>query len=71
MFNDEKRMKCYQPALDINQLSVNLLFNKIESFGSEHFLTDKNEILDKFWHKTLSMKQKSEDLSENILVKDI
>jgi membrane protein len=71
VFNDEKRMKCYQPALDINQLSVNLLFNKIESFGSEHFLTDKNEILDKFWHKTLSMKQKSEDLSENILVKDI
>lgn len=71
VFNDGNKMKCYQPALDINQLSVNLLFTKIESFGSEHFLTDKNQILDKFWHKTLKMKQKSEDLSAKILVKDI
>ena len=71
VYNDENRTKCYQPAMDINQLSINYLFNKIESHGSEHFLTDKNEILDAFWHKTLSMKQKSEDLSENILVKDI
>jgi len=71
VFNDESRTKTYQPAIDINQLTINLLFNKLDSHGSELFLTNKNELLDSFWQKSLDIKKRSEENAEQILVKDI
>jgi membrane protein len=71
VYSESAKMKTYQPAIDINQLTVNLLFNKMEMHGSELFLTNKNELLDSFWHKTLDIKQRSEEHTEQILVKDI
>jgi len=65
------KLKTYQPAIDINQLTVSLLFSKLEIYGSELFLTNKNELLDTFWQKTLDIKQRSEEHTEQILVKDI
>jgi membrane protein len=71
VFNDPKKSKTYQPAIDINQLTINLLFNKLDCYGSELFLTNKNELLDTFWQKTLDFKQRSELNTTQILVKDI
>ena len=71
VFNDSTKTKTYQPAIDINQLTINLLFNRLDCNGSELFLTNKNELLDSFWQKTLKFKQKSEENSTQILVKDI
>ena len=71
VYNEKSRVKTYQPAIDINQLTINLLFEKIDNFGSEHFLINKNELLDAFWHKTIELNEKSEVLSDKILVKDI
>ena len=71
VYNEGARMKTYQPAIDINQLTVGLLFNKIEIHGSELFLTNKNEMLNTFWLKTLDIKQQSEEYTQRILVKDI
>ena len=71
VYTEKNKAKTYQPAIDINQLTVNMLFDKLECYGSEGFLSNKNELLDAFWHKTLEMKQKSEDLSYSILIKDI
>ena len=65
------KLKTYQPAIDINQLTVSLLFSKLEIYGSELFLTNKNDLLDTFWQKTLDIKQRSEEHTEQILVKDI
>jgi membrane protein len=65
------KLKTYQPAIDINQLTVSLLFSKLEIYGSELFLTNKNELLDTFWQKTLDIKQRTEEHTEQILVKDI
>lgn len=70
--NGEKaKAKTYLPAFDINQLTVNLLFSKLDMHGSELFLTPKNELLDSFWQKTLDMKERSEEHLNKILVKDL
>lgn len=71
VFNEASETKTYQPAIDINQLTVNLLFNKLDCHGSELFLTNKNELLDTFWLKSLEIKRLSEEDKQQILVKDI
>ena len=69
--SENAKFKIYQPAIDINQLTVSLLFDKLEIHGSELFLTNKNELLDIFWQKTLDIKQQSEEHTEQILIKDM
>ena len=71
VFNETSKSKTYQPAIDINQLTVNLLFNKLDNHGSELFLTNKNELLDSFWQKSLDIKKRNEERTEQLLVKDI
>ena len=73
VFNEHSKIKTktYQPAIDINQLSVNMLFNKLDSNGSELFLANKNELLDSFWQKSLDIKQRTEKNTVQLLIKDI
>jgi len=71
VFSEISKLKTFQPAIDINQLTVNMLFSKLEMHGSELFLTNKNELLDSFWQKTLDIKQHSDTVTKQILVKDI
>jgi len=71
VFNEQTKTKNYQPAIDINQLTVTLLFNKLDNHGSEMFLSNKNELLDSFWNKTLDLKQRNDKNTDQILVKDI
>jgi membrane protein len=71
VFNEESKLKTFQPAIDINQITVNLVYNKLDSHGSEFFLTYKNELLDSFWQKSLEIKKRSDESMEQILVKDI
>lgn len=71
VFNESDQSKAYQPAMDIHQLSVNLLFEKIETAGSEHFLENKNPILDEFWHKTHSKSDILQAFNSSVLIKDI
>jgi membrane protein len=71
VYNPNSRMKTYQPAVDIQQLTVKLVFEKLDSHGTELFLSNKNKELDSFWQRTSELTRKSEFLSEEILVKDI
>lgn len=71
VFNETSRIKTYQPAIDIHQLSLHVLFEKMESFGSEHFLENKNPVLDEFWTKTHSKSNLMDSSNRNLLVKDI
>jgi len=71
VFSEISKLKTFQPAIDINQLTVNMLFSKLEMHGSELFLTNKNELLDSFWQKTLDIKLHSDTVTKQILVKDI
>lgn len=71
VFHDSSKSKTYQPAIDINQMTVNLVFAKLEKNGAELFLTSKNELLDSFWQKTLEIKKQSIEQTNHLLVKDI
>jgi len=68
--DDELKTKSYQPAMDINQLTVDLFVNKFESYGSELFLANKHPELDRFWKKNLEM-VKNAPAPEAILLKDL
>lgn len=71
ILSEETKIKTYLPALDINKLTVNLIYTKLEIHGSELFLTKKNELMDSFWHKTIELKEKANELSKDILLKDL
>lgn len=67
----EDYRKVYQPAIDINQLTLSLLETKIDMRGSELFLESKNEQMDAFWQKMLQVQEKTDKISETILLKDL
>jgi membrane protein len=69
--NKKTKVKHYMPAVDINQLTVNMVLKQLDTFGTENFLTSKNELLDNFWKKTLEINQQCEDQTAELLVKDM
>lgn len=71
ILDEDKRTKSYQPAMDINQITVKLLFDRLDSNGAELFLSNKNPQLDKFWDKHLTMNLSDLGNQSEILVKDL
>lgn len=71
IIDEDIRTRAYQPALDINKLTVSMLFDRYESKGSELFLSNKNPLLDEFWHKHTKFKLKCIESDNEILIKDI
>ena len=71
ILDDDFRTKAYQPAMDINKLTLKMLFDKYESKGSELFLSNKNPILDEFWNKHFNQKISTVKTKDDILIKDI
>lgn len=67
----EQRTICYQPAIDINLLSIGYLFDKIEREGSENFKVDKNKQFSAHWEELLKIKKESKEISNSILLKDL
>lgn len=70
MGNDE-RITYYQPAVDINKLSVGYLFTKIDEFGSENFKIDTQVMFNKQWQTLLDVRKQYIDSSNSILLKDL
>lgn len=71
VFNDHSKKKMYQPAFDINQLTLKVFFEKLESYGSEFFVNDKNEVLDNLWLRMEEMWAKTSEYSADKLIKDL
>jgi len=67
--DEDEKTKSYQPAIDINSLSVKYLKDRIESFGSELFFANKHPQLDEIWEKHLHLEKINN--RENILIKDL
>jgi len=68
---NERKERQYQPALDINKLSVSYVFSKIDKHGSEHITVNRNKEYD----KVISMLEKFDRMisksDSNILIKDL
>ncbi len=71
VFNEANRSKSYQPAVDINQLTAALVFDRLETNGSELFLSHGNPEMERFWEKTLVLREQSKQGAETLLVKDL
>lgn len=69
--DDDDRTRAYQPAMDINKLTINLLIERIETNGSELFLANKHDQLDEFWQKHLELKKFLNKTDKDLLIKDI
>lgn len=70
LYNEKNESKTYLPAFDINKLTVNLLFSKLETKGSEEFISGDNKMMNSFWKKMLDMKKRTDECTGEVLVKD-
>ena len=68
---NDKAVKAYLPAIDINGLSLNMVEQKLDTQGSELFLESKNEEMDAFWKEIITLQEKSHELSQSVLIKDM
>lgn len=67
----DQRISTYQPAFDIELLTVGKLFEKLNTIGTEMFLNSKNEFLTPFWNKYLEINTLQNKNIDKILIKDI
>jgi membrane protein len=70
-YGDDDRIIHYQPAIDINKLSIGLLFNRLEQFGSENFKVDTSNLFNKEWNTLVKSKEEFLKTNEQILIKDL
>lgn len=64
-------VKIYQPALDINAITVQLLLEKIEKHGSENFKIDHySKEFEAIWKNLQEWKEK-DIIPYSILIKDL
>jgi membrane protein len=68
---NEEKERLYQPALDVNRLTVSYVFSRLDKKGVEHIMVIRN----KDYEKIISMLEKFDRLiaksDANILIKDL
>lgn len=68
---DEGREAHFNPAIDINQISVAYLFNKINLMGSEDFKVDTKVKFNSQWNTLISLNKDVLKKSEDILLQNL
>ena len=66
---DEKDHR-WQPAVDINIITIGLIMDRIDRFGSENLRVDKDYMFNNEWLALLNCKNKRLDSCRDILLKD-
>ena len=61
----------YQPAIDINQITLAFLFSKIERRGSENFKIDNKHKFHPEWEVILQSREDMFLKNKDLLIKDI
>lgn len=67
----DERVVHYQPALDINKISVGFLLRKIDTYGSENFKIDTENHFKSEWQALLKTRKDMLTASEDVLLKDL
>ncbi len=68
---DKKDNVSYLPAIDINQLTLNTVYDKLENYGSELFLDTRNKKIEEFNKKLDFVYTKKSEITHTILIKDL
>lgn len=61
----------YQPALDINQITVGLLMTRLDLYGSEEFKIDSRTKFSRQWEALLKSREEMLITSNQTLIKDL
>ena len=70
-YGDDERVAYYQPATDINKITVGELLTRIDKYGSENFKIDKNTLFSKEWEALLQTRKDMIQAYSNILLKNL
>lgn len=69
---DEKSANiAYQPSMDINQLNVAILLDRLDSYGSENFKIDKEEEFSEEWRVLTESREEYYKKASTVLLKDL
>ena len=68
---EDDEIMAFQPAFDINLLSVKMLMSKIDSYGSENFKIDKDIEYSSHWDALMLSRKSMYNLEEDQLLKDL
>ncbi|MDR3219268.1 MAG: YihY/virulence factor BrkB family protein [Dysgonamonadaceae bacterium] len=68
---DEKDYPNFQPAIDINQITLEYLFTKTDRYGSENFKIDNHKRFHSEWEVILQSRIDMFANNRNILIKDL
>lgn len=69
---DEKSESiAYQPSMDINQLNVGILLDRLDTYGSENFKIDKDEKFSDEWEILINSREEYYKKASEVLVKDL
>ncbi len=71
IYVEQQGEKMYQPAMDINRITLGLLTDRIERFGSENFKISHAEEFENLWKNMAEIRQGSMERAARILIKDI
>ena len=69
--SEDERIIHYQPALDINKVSVGYILNKVDEFGSENFKIDTGQKFNKEWLALLKTREDMYKPNNEVLLKDL
>ena len=68
---DEDDYPNFQPAMDINKITVGYLYDRLDREGSENFKVDYHRKFRKEWETILKSRENMFPPNENVLVKDL
>ncbi len=61
----------FQPAFDVNEMNVALLFERMDTYGSENFKIDNTDEFSNEWKVLLETRKEYYDRTSQILLKDL
>ena len=71
LIENDERVVHYQPALDINKISVGFLLRKIDEYGSENFKIDTTQKFKEEWRAILKTREDMLEPNNTVLLKDL
>ncbi len=70
-YGNDERVVHYQPAIDVNRLTVSYLLSRVDQYGSENFKIDTTDLFNKEWHALLKTREDMIRANDKILLKDL
>ncbi len=67
----EERVPAYQPAMDINRLTVGSLMRMVDRHGKEGFITDLQPLFSAEWNALVDTRRLMEEAGDEVALKDL